>query len=54
MSVAGPLLAVGLAFFFAGAYRALMGPRLFDGWALMALGAAATGAACQLLSRGVA
>jgi hypothetical protein len=54
MSIAGPLLAVGLAFFFAGIYRAGTGPRLFDGWALMALGAAATGAAYQLLSKGVA
>ena len=54
MSVAGPLFAVGLAFFFAGLHRALTSPRLFDGWALMAFGAAATGAAYQLLSKGVA
>jgi hypothetical protein len=54
MSIAGPLVAVGLAFFFAGIYRALTSPRLFDGCALMALGAAAMGAAYQLLSKGVA
>jgi hypothetical protein len=54
MSVAGPLFAVGLAFFFAGIYRALTGPRLFDGWALIALGAVAAGAAYQLLSNGIA
>jgi hypothetical protein len=54
MSVAGPLLAVGLAFFFAGVYRALASRRPFDGWALIALGVAATGAAYQLLSQGAA
>jgi hypothetical protein len=53
MSIAGPLLALGLAFFFAGIYRALTGPRLFDGLALVALGAAVIGAAYELLSKGV-
>jgi hypothetical protein len=53
MSVAGPLFAVGLAFFFAGIYRALTSPRPLDGWALTALGAAAMGAAYELLSKSV-
>ena len=56
MSVAGPLIAVGLAFLVAGLYRAATAPRIFadhDGWGLVALGAAMAGAGFELLSRGV-
>jgi hypothetical protein len=53
MSVSGPLFAVGLAFFFAGLHRALTSPRLFDGWALIALGAGCAGAAYELMSKGI-
>jgi hypothetical protein len=56
MSVAGPLVAVGLAFLFAGLYRAATAPRMFgnhDGWGLVALGAAMALAGFELLSNGV-
>ena len=56
MSVAGPLLAVGFAFLFAGLYRAATAPRMFadhDGWGLVCLGAAIAGAGVELWSRGV-
>jgi hypothetical protein len=56
MSVAGPLIAVGFAFLFAGLYRAATAPRIFadhDGWGLVALGAAVAGAGFELWSHGV-
>jgi hypothetical protein len=56
MSVAGPLVAIGLAFLFAGLYRAATAPRLFgghDGWGLAALGSTMAGAGFELWSHGV-
>jgi hypothetical protein len=56
MSVAGPLIAVGLAFLFAGLYRAATAPRILadhDGWGLVCLGAAMAGAGFELWSHGV-
>ena len=56
MSVAGPLVALGFAFFFAGVYRAAIAPGLsgdYEGWALAVLGAAMSGAGLELWSRGL-
>ena len=56
MSVAGPLVAIGFAFLFAGLYRAATAPRLFgdhDCWGLVALGAAMAGAGFELWFHGV-
>jgi hypothetical protein len=53
MSAGGPLLAVGLAFFFAGLLRVITKPRPLDGLPLVVLGAAVICAAAALLSKGV-
>jgi predicted cobalt transporter CbtA len=56
MSVAGPLVAIGLALLFAGLYRAATARRLFgewEHWGLVCLGAAMLAAGLELLSHGV-
>ncbi len=56
MSVAGPLVAIGLALLFAGLYRAATAPSLFgecEHWGLVALGATMSGVGFELWSHGV-
>ncbi len=56
MSAAGPLMALGLAMFFGGLWRAETGARLFEtrgDWACAALGAATIAAALAMMHRGI-